>query len=99
MLPNWSILVPTPCEISPPTPFARETHQASYRNAAQTEKDETVLGRFLLAALRQKSMVTNKVFSSGNLLMGISVDYMKEGLRGIRAYHKLIRIGEERDAK
>lgn len=82
-----------------PTPFARETHQASYRNAAQTEKDETVLGRFLLAALRQKSMVTNKVFSSGNLLMGISVDYMKEGLRGIRAYHKLIRIGEERDAK
>ena len=61
-----------------------------YRNASPEKKDETFLGRFILAALAQKSMVTNKIFKSGNLLAGFSVDYRQKGLRGIRDFWKLV---------
>lgn len=74
------------CEIPD---FDLTAYQDEYRAAAPDAKDDTFLGRFILAALAQKSMVTNKIFKSGNLLAGFSVDYDKKGLRGIRDYWKL----------
>ena len=55
------------------------------------DKDDTFLGKFILAALSQKSMVTNKIFSSGNSLAGFSIDYQKKGFGGIKDYMKLVR--------
>ena len=64
--------------------------QQEYLNAGTEEKKDTVLGRFFLAAMRQKSMVTGKIFRSGSLLAGISVDYSEKGFRGIRDFRALI---------
>lgn len=66
--------------------FDLEAYQEEYRGAAADGKDKTFLGRFFVAALAQKSMVTNKIFKSGNRLAGYSVDFSKKGLRGIRDY-------------
>ena len=63
-----------------------------YRKADKTDRDETVLGKFIIAALAQKSMVTNRIWRSGNLLAGYSVDYGKEGFRGLRDFRKLVEI-------
>ena len=60
-----------------------------YKNAE--DKDNTFLGRFIIAALSQKSMVTNKIFSSGNDLAGFSIDFRKKGFGGIKDYMKLVR--------
>ncbi len=75
------------CEIPD---FDVAAYQEEYRGAAPEQKDETFLGRFFLAALAQKSMVTNKIYKSGNLLAGFSVDFREKGLRGIRDYWKLV---------
>ena len=40
--------------------------------------------------MSHKSMVTNKIFTSGNILAGFSIDYNKKGFRGIKAYKKLV---------
>lgn len=69
--------------------FDLEKYQGEYQNAQ--DKDETFLGRFFLAAMAQKSMVTNRIFRSGSLLAGFSVEYDKKGFRGIRDYWKLLK--------
>lgn len=71
-------------------PFDINTYQTEYQNASRDYKDQTPFGRFILAAMRQKSMVTNAIFESGNILAGFSVDYWKKGFRGIRDFKKLI---------
>ena len=45
----------------------------------------------MLAAMRQKSMVTNAVFESGNMLAGFSVDYRKKGFKGIKDFEKIVK--------
>ena len=70
--------------------FDIETHQAEYVQADAIAREDTLLGRFLKAALAQKSMVTGHIFQSGNHLAGFSVDYRKKGFRGIRDYRRLI---------
>ena len=70
--------------------FDLEKYQKEYVSAAEDEKDATFLGRFFLAAMRQKSMVTGKIFRSGNLLAGFSVDYSEKGFRGVRDFRKLV---------
>ena len=72
--------------------FDIEEYQWEYMKADQDERDETFLGRFIIAALSQKSMVTNKIFTSGNLLAGFSVDVSKKGFSGISDFKKLIEI-------
>ena len=67
-----------------------ERYQKEYREASKEEKDETFLGRFILAALAQKSMVTNKIYKSGSLLAGYSIDYDEKGFGGIRDFKMLI---------
>ena len=55
------------------------------------ERDDSFLGRYIIAALAQKSMVTNRIFASGNMLAGISVDFSEKGFRGIRDFRKLVK--------
>lgn len=70
--------------------FDIDRYQDEYRKASENEKDETFLGQFILAALAQKSMVTNRIYSSKNKLAGYSIDYRDKGAKGIKAYYKLI---------
>lgn len=70
--------------------FDANDYVQEYKSAAPEERDETFLGRFIIAALSQKSMVTNKIFKSGNILAGFSIDYKKKGFRGIKDYRKLV---------
>ena len=67
------------------------TYVEEYKNAPPEERDDTFLGRFIIAALSQKSMVTNKIYTSGNLLAGFSIDYNTKGFAGIRDYLKLVK--------
>ena len=69
--------------------FQVETYQKEYMDAEEGDKDGTYFGKFLLAALAQKSMVTNRIFRSGNLLAGYSVDFGEKGFRGIKDFKKL----------
>lgn len=71
--------------------FDVSTYVDEYKNAPSDIRDDTFLGRFMIAALSQKSMITHKIYSSGNLLAGYSVEYDKHGFRGIRDYLKLVK--------
>ena len=75
--------------------FDLKKYQREYLDAPPGEKESTFIGKFILAALAQKSMVTNKIFQSGNLLTGISVDYEQKGFRGIRDFYSLVRREQE----
>lgn len=79
--------------------FDLEKYQDEYFNAPKEEKDETFLGKFILAALSQKSMVTNKIFKSGNLLAGFSVDFNVKGFRGMRDYIMLVEKAARRQRR
>ena len=74
------------CEVED---FDVEKYQKEYMEAENDEKDDSFLGRYIIAALGQKSMVTNRIFTSGSRLAGESVDYSKKGFRGIRDFRKL----------
>ena len=74
--------------------FDLEKHKAEYTNAVEAEKDATFLGRFILAALAQKSMVTGKIFQSGNKIAGYSIN-AKKGFGGIKDYRKLMQETKE----
>jgi len=71
-------------------------YQKEYMDAREETKDDTFLGRYIIAALAQKSMVTNRIFTSGSLLAGISVDFASKGFRGIRDFRKLAAEYERR---
>ena len=58
---------------------------------SQNIQDDTFLGRFIIAALAQKSMVTNRIFTSGNPIAGASVDFGKSGFAGIKDFRKLLK--------
>ena len=70
--------------------FDMERYQDEYTGADKDQKNTTFLGKFILAALSQKSMVTNRIFKSGNKLAGYSVDYVKKGFRGNRDFKGLV---------
>lgn len=70
--------------------FDIEKYQAEYVKAGPDERYDTFLGKFFLAALAQKSMVTNRIFMSDNLSAGFSIDYHRAGLKGIRDYWRLV---------
>lgn len=54
-------------------------------------KEETYLGKYFLAAMKQKSMVVNRIFSTDNLLAGISVEAIDEKLRGNKDFFALLK--------
>ena len=74
-----------------PQDISLERFQDEYTEAAEEKKDETFLGKFILGALAQKSLITNKIYQSGNRLAGISVDYAENGMKGIEDYHRLVK--------
>lgn len=71
-------------------PFELSKYEAEYTTAEKNEKNETFLGKFILAAMAQKSMVTNKIFTSGSLLAGYSIDFSEKGFAGIKDYKMLV---------
>ena len=75
--------------------FKIDRYADEYMKAPKEDKDKTFLGRFILAALAQKSMVTNKIFRSGNLLAGFSVDYDRKGFKGIKDFKQLVEMYKE----
>lgn len=80
------------CEIPD---FSMETHQEEYRSADESRRNDTFLGKYILAALAQKSMVTNRIHKSGNRLAGRSIDYNEKGLKGLRDFWQLVTLYEE----
>lgn len=77
----------TGCEIPD---FELSRYEQEYTSAAKAEKNRTFLGKFIIAALAQKSMVTNRIFISKNMLAGFSIDYAKNGFKGIRDFIGLV---------
>ena len=75
--------------------FDLKLYQKEYLGADKEKKDETFLGRFFLAALRHKSMVTNRIYTSGNNLAGISIDYKAGGFQGIEDFAGLVDAATE----
>ena len=71
--------------------FDMTIYQDEYISADNNLKDTTFLGHFILAALSHKSLVTNKIFTSGNLLAGFSRDFSKQGFGGIKDFAKLLK--------
>lgn len=71
-------------------PFDLSRYQKEYRAASKADKGTTFLGKFFIAAMSQKSMVTNRIFQTGNKLAGYSVEYSKKGFRGIKDFRMLI---------
>ena len=57
--------------------FDPNRYKEEFVSAPADVKDETFLGKFFLAALAQKRMVTNRIYASGNRLAGISVSKTK----------------------
>lgn len=65
-------------------------YQKEYLDAGQDGADGTFLGKFIRATMEQKSMVTNKIYKSGNRLAGYSIDYDGKGFHGIKDFEMLI---------
>ena len=75
--------------------FDVDRYREEYLDAEKDDKDDTVLGRFILAAMSQKSMVTNRIYKSGNRAAGYSIDFdEKKGFRGIKDYAMLLQEKE-----
>ena len=77
-------------------PFSLHKCEEEYLAAPDGKHRDTFLGHFVLAALAQKSMLTNRVHGSGNPLAGISVKYSEKGIRGIRDFRHLLQRMEGR---
>ena len=57
---------------------------------ASQNKNQTPFGSFIYHALKQKSMITNRIYKSKNKLAGYSVKYNGKGLAGLKDYWDLI---------
>lgn len=80
--------------------FDLDNYVQEYLDAPKDGKEETYLGKFILAALAQKGMVVNRIWSSGNPLAGRSIEYDGTGFAGIADFLPLIRYlrrGGQRD--
>lgn len=76
--------------------FYPEKYQKQYLQADDAHKSDTFLGKYILAAMRQKSMITAKIHRSGNLLMGRAIDYQQKGFKGIKDFKALVDYVKER---
>ena len=62
------------------TDFKMDQYSDEYRNAEN--KDETVLGQFFAAAIRQKQLVTVRIAESGNHIVRLRVKKRKVSRKG-----------------
>ena len=74
--------------------FDVNRYRDEYISADEENKNDTVLGRFILAAMSQKSMVTNRIYKSGNRAAGYSIDFDNKSRRGIKDYARLVQEKE-----
>lgn len=70
--------------------FDLDKYQEEYMNAGDAQRDNTYLGRFIMAAMAQKSMVTHEIYKSGNMLAGFSIEYDWKHFKGIKDFKRLI---------
>lgn len=68
--------------------FDVEAYQEEYINAKEVKK--TNFNNFIIHALKQKSMVTNRIYKSKNLLAGYSIEYNGSSLKGLKDYWQLL---------
>jgi hypothetical protein len=59
--------------------FDLEKYKDEYYLAAYNRRKETFIGKFILGAMDQKSMVSSRIFASGNMLAGFSKEIKKGG--------------------
>ena len=74
--------------------FDGDRFPEEYLAAPEGGKESSDAGKFLFAAMAQKSMITGRIFHSGSLLAGYSLDFGKK-IRGIRDFYELIKIYQE----
>ena len=67
-------------------------YQEEYMNSS--DKDNTFLGRFFKHAIRQKSMVTKRIYDSGSMLAGYSVNPSKAKLVA-KMVHNAVKVGDD----
>ena len=70
--------------------FDEHRYEEEFMSGVKGERTDTFLGKFFLAAMNHKSMVTSRIFRSGNRLAGVSIDYEAKGFKGIRDFRHLI---------
>jgi len=70
--------------------YDENKYKKEYMEALADDKKNTFIGKFILSALSQKSMVTNRIFKSNNLLAGFSIDFDNKRFRGIKEYKAII---------
>ena len=58
--------------------FDLEKYQEEFMNPENVSRDETFLGKFFIAAMTHKGMVTDRIYASGNKLAGASLDGTKK---------------------
>lgn len=75
--------------------FDIDKYNSEYMEIGEGKRYTTFLGKFIMAALAQKSMVTRRIYDSGSRLAGISVDYDSSGFKGIKDFRRLIKSAEE----
>lgn len=70
----------------------KDFNQDSYVDdyISSNDKDSTNFASFYVHALKQKSMITNRIYKSKNKLAGYSTEYNGQSLKGLKAYVKLI---------
>lgn len=70
--------------------FDLKKYQEEYVREDKHTKDNTFIGKYIHAALAHKSMVTNRIFKSGNLMAGFSVDFDGRKFKGIKDFQLLL---------
>lgn len=68
--------------------FEVETYPLKYQQS--TKKETTPFSSFIIHALKQKSMVTNRIYKSKNKIAGYSIEYKRHGFKGLKDYKKLV---------
>lgn len=60
-------------------PFELTRYNEEYKNAPAGGRDETFLGRFIAAAIKQKNMVSAEILNSGSMLAGFPTSVFRIG--------------------
>lgn len=79
--------------------FDIKKYQDEYLNTGDADKNSTFLGRFFLSAIEHKSMVTERIYKSGNPLAGKSVDYRSLSARNQERLKKYFESAKRRTEK
>ena len=70
--------------------FDEGRYLGEYTAAGEEDKNNTFIGRFISASLKQKSMVTRQIFESGNLSAGYTVEYKNSRFQGIKDFIRFV---------